>query len=287
MDLFRPFMTGTAEVGLQYITVEAYTSEGPHVQLGLKSPIWGRLIQGSVMWHLEELWFRHLSPAISPTLARELSLDHAQRNGYFEQTLVVDFRDDQVEPRLGAYGELRVHEGTIAAGGAFNYLRAIPEVRGYVPLGPVVFGTRARFGAFWGDVPVTERFFAGGANSQRGFGERRLSPFVDTVLNGTLVHIPYGGAAMIELSEEARFPLGSLFGLELGGVAFLDGGDDTETVSQLDVANLHWAAGPGLRVKTLIGAIRLDVAYRLNRYGPGEPDPNSRLAFHLSIGEAF
>jgi hypothetical protein len=29
MDLFRPFMTGVAEVGVQYITVEAYTSDGP------------------------------------------------------------------------------------------------------------------------------------------------------------------------------------------------------------------------------------------------------------------
>lgn len=287
MDLFRPFLTGTAEVGLQYVTVEAYTSEGPHVQLGLKTPLWGRLIQASASWRLEELWFRHLSPAVSPTVAHELGLDRAQRDGYYEETLIADFRNNQIEPRYGAYGEIRLHEGTIGAGGAYTFFRAIPEVRGYLPLGPIVFGTRARAGAIWGDTPVTERFFAGGANSQRGFGERRLAPFLDTVINGTIVHIPYGGRAMLELSEEARFPIGTLFGLRLGGVAFLDGGDDTEELSQINLAHLHWAAGPGLRVNTLIGAIRLDVAYRLSRYGAGEPEPGSRLAFHLSIGEAF
>jgi len=287
MDLFRPFMTGTAEVGVAYTTVEAYTSTGPHVQLGLKTPLYGRYLQAAAMWHLEELWFQHVSPGISPTLEQQLHVDAPQRLGFYEQTLIADLRDNQVEPRRGAYGEIRLHEGTIAAGGAFTYLKAIPELRGYYPLGPVVFGTRARVGLIWGDMPATERFFAGGSTSMRGFGERRLSPYVDTLVNGTLTHVPYGGGAMVELSEEARFPIGSLFGLKIGGVAFLDGGDDTETIGQLNIARLHWAAGPGLRVNTLIGAIRLDVAYRLNRYGDGEPSPGSRLAFHVSIGEAF
>ncbi len=287
MDLFRPFLTGTAEVGLQYVTVEAYTSEGPYVQLGLKSPIYGRYLQASVAWHLEELWFRLISPAVSPSFASDLGLLGAQRLGYFEQTLVADLRDNQIEPRFGAYAELRVHEGTAAAGGASSYIRAVPEVRGYVPVGPVVLATRARLGAIFGVIPVTERFFGGGANSMRGFGERQMSPYVDTVILGQLVHVPYGGGALLELSEEARFPIGTLLGLKLGGVTFLDGGDDTERLSDIDPSNLHWAAGAGLRVHTLIGAVRLDLAWRLNRYGVADPDPGSRFAFHLSIGEAF
>jgi outer membrane translocation and assembly module TamA len=51
--------------------------------------------------------------------------------------------------------------------------------------------------------------------------------------------------------------------------------------------NLHWAAGLGLRLFTIVGAVRADVGYRLNRTGYGEPDPGSHFAFHLSIGEAY
>jgi len=288
MDLFRTFLTGTAEVGLEWITVEAYTTDGPHVQLGLKSPLWGRRLQGSVAWRLSELEARNLSPAITPDLAHQLGLDvGSYRLGYFEQALIADLRDDPVEPRFGAYGEIRAHEGTQFAGGQFTYLRLVPELRGYVALGPVVFASRARVGWINGARPFTERFFGGGANSMRGFGERRLSPFADTMMGTTVIHVPYGGGALAEVSEEVRFPIGMLLGVNVGGVTFLDGGDDTETIGEIDPTHLHWAAGAGLRAHTAIGAIRFDVAWRLNRYGMGEPQAGDRLAFHLSIGEAF
>ncbi len=142
-------------------------------------------------------------------------------------------------------------------------------------------------GTIIGDIPVTERFFEGGANSHRGFGERSLSPFVSGVVNGILVDVPYGGGAMAELSEEARFPLGHLIGMPLGGVAFMDGGDATQRFSDLRWLDLHWAPGLGLRVHTAVGAVRVDVAYRINRFEPGEPQAGSHVAFHFSIGEAF
>ena len=75
--------------------------------------------------------------------------------------------------------------------------------------------------------------------------------------------------------------------MNLGGVAFLDGGDVTERWAALDAGHLHWATGGGLRVATPIGPVALDVGYRLNRFGPGEPYAGHRWAFHLSLGEAF
>jgi len=62
---------------------------------------------------------------------------------------------------------------------------------------------------------------------------------------------------------------------------------------RLDLARLHYASGGGLRYKTLIGTVRADVGVRLNRTsamepdGTPNPDPGSRVAFHLSIGEPF
>ena len=57
--------------------------------------------------------------------------------------------------------------------------------------------------------------------------------------------------------------------------------------ADIDFGNLHWAAGPGVRVFTPLGAVRADVGFRLNRTGPMEPEPDSKLAFHISIGEAY
>jgi outer membrane translocation and assembly module TamA len=38
---------------------------------------------------------------------------------------------------------------------------------------------------------------------------------------------------------------------------------------------------------TVVGPVRFDVGYRLNRTGPTEPSPGSHFAYHLTIGEAF
>jgi hypothetical protein len=38
---------------------------------------------------------------------------------------------------------------------------------------------------------------------------------------------------------------------------------------------------------TVVGPVRTDFGYRLNRTGPDDPEPLSKWAFHLSLGEAF
>ena len=73
----------------------------------------------------------------------------------------------------------------------------------------------------------------------------------------------------------------------IGTVIFLDGGDVTQEVGDVDLTNLHWAIGAGLRLLTIVGPVRADVGYRLNRHGEMDPSPGSRFAFHFSIGEAF
>jgi outer membrane translocation and assembly module TamA len=136
-------------------------------------------------------------------------------------------------------------------------------------------------------VPATERFFAGGAESQRGFSERQMSPSITGDVMGNTVTIPFGGTGLLETGVEARIPLTTLRGMPLGGVVFLDGGDNEEKPSQLNFARLNWAPGLGLRLKTAIGPVRFDVGYRVNRTGPMDPAPGSPFAFHLSLGEAF
>jgi translocation and assembly module TamA len=311
-DLFWTYTKTQVDVGYNYLTYEADTSYGPLARVGFETPVGTPRLKLRVGWRLEQDSFRNITTIMDPparavmdypqliqpeaiALKHALGLDRSERLGNYEQALVVDLRDKPLEPRLGAYGELHLAEGTRFAGGAFEYVEAIGDVRGFVPLpaGAVLAG-RARYGGIWGDVPVTERLFSGGAFSQRGFNERRLAPFVhgttfnpDGTPSGT-AYIPYGGAGLVETSLEARVPITTIRKFPIGIVTFLDGGDVTETPSELDLWNLNWAVGAGLRLFTVIGSVRLDVGYRLNRTsGVNDPDPGQRFAYHLTIGEAF
>jgi outer membrane protein assembly factor BamA len=154
--------------------------------------------------------------------------------------------------------------------------------------------------------PITRRFYLGGPSSHRGFNYNRLSPQVPSGLKG-VDPIPIGGDQMLLAQLELRLNLFRLAGNWLAMAAFTDGGDvaapSCGTVecrqmignvpSSIDIANLHWAVGGGLRYKTVIGTVRLDVGVRVNRLSPFEPngepnpDPNQPVAVHISVGEAF
>jgi outer membrane protein assembly factor BamA len=111
---------------------------------------------------------------------------------------------------------------------------------------------------------------------------------------------------MLLMQMELRLDIVRIYGNWFAMAAFADGGDvaapscgsaDCKAVtgnvpSSIDVANLHWAVGGGLRYKTVIGTIRFDLGVRVNRLSPTtdgvpNPDPGQRFAYHISVGEAF
>jgi outer membrane protein assembly factor BamA len=288
LDLLRRDVRGDLEGGLDYLALEAYTMQGARLRLGAGMPLAQRRLHVRVGWQLAGYDFVDISPAVDAATAEKIGIDHFQRLGAFTQGVVIDYRDDPVSTRFGGYAELRVAEGTAAAGGAFDYLQLTPEVRGYLPLGPAVLAGRARLGVISGDVPPTERYFAGGAASQRGFAERRLSPLATGMdADGNPISVVIGGAASIETGLELRAQVRP-WGVKLGVVAFLDGADVTETYDELDFGHLHWAVGVGIRPYYLpVGPIRLEVGYRLNRVGASDPEPGDRWNYLISVGEAF
>jgi translocation and assembly module TamA len=289
-DLLWPYAKGEVEAGYSYVAIEAYTSYGPRARLGFQTPVFTKHVQLGVGWQIEELKFRTLSPLLDgTTLAEDLGLNRRQLVGAYTQTLTLDLRDHPIEPTLGAYATLHSALATRYAGSEYEFVQLVPELRGYVPvpMSPVVLAGRVRLGTFIGDVPPTERFFSGGASNHRGFGERRLAPSVTGEVDGQERTVPYGGAALIETGLEARFPITMWRKMGVGGAVFLDGGDVREALGEIAPASLYWAAGVGLRLQTLVGPLRADLGYRLNRTGPDDLAPGSRIAFHLSLGEAF
>jgi outer membrane protein assembly factor BamA len=204
-DLVRTGLVGQVEGGLDYVTIEAYRSKGLHVRLGASSPVGTPRLQLQASWLLGVYAFNHFSPALDDATIARLHLDRDERLGTFPESLVLDLRDDPVEPHLGAFAALRVTEGTAYAGGAFDFVELEPELRGFLPLGPLVLAARVRLGAFSGDVPPTERFYAGGASSHRGFPERELSQVASNPEDGSTVVI--GGAGLLETAAEQRVQL--------------------------------------------------------------------------------
>ena len=286
-DLLWTYSKGEIEATYNYLTYEAYTSYGPGARLGFSTPILTDRVQLRLGWGIQRIDFRNVSPLIDAPLEMQLGLDHTEQIGFFQQALVLDLRDHPIEPRFGAYAEVRANEGTRAAGSAYEYVQVVPELRGFLPAGPVTLAGRVRAGEIYGDVPVTERFFSGGAQNHRGFGERKLSPYVMGDVDGTTRYVPYGGSAMLETGLEARIPITTWRKIGIGTVVFIDGGDVTEDRSQIDPFDLYWAVGAGLRFQTIVGPVRTDLGYRINRTGPMDAAPGDKFAFHLSLGEAF
>lgn len=287
LDFLRPLVIADVGVGFDYLTVEAYTSTGPQVRTGLTAPLGARWLQGRLGWSFQYLGFSGISELIDEPTREELRIDRNARIGTFQQAVVADLRDNPIDPRRGLYLSMRVAEGTKYAGGAFRYVQLVPELRGYLPIGSIVVAARLRGGTIIGDVPITERFFSGGAQSQRGFSERSLAPSITGVVDEMPASVPIGGTAFVETGVELRIPLGELGGLPFGTTIFLDGADVPADADDLDPGHLHWAAGAGLSIKLGGVKVRLDVGHRLNRRGAGEPRPGENTAYHIGVGDTF
>jgi translocation and assembly module TamA len=287
-DLLRKDVKGEVEGGYDYVTLEGYLQQGSRVLLGISTPLGTPRLTAHVGIQYANYNFSDINDAIDAATAAALELDHHERVGSVTETLALDLRDDPISPTRGAFVEVKLAQGHQFGGHAYDYAQLSPELRAYLPLGETVLAARARLGLILGGVPPTERYYAGGASSQRGFADRRLSPEahnVDTL--GNPISVVVGGAGIIETGVELRRHF-EPWGIKAGGVVFLDGGDVTLTPGELDPGHLHWAIGAGIRFFYLpIGPIRLEVAQRLDRTGSGEPSAGDKRNYIISVGEAF
>ena len=282
-DLIFPDVKGEIEGGLDYIVWEPYSVLDGHIRLGLSKKFFGTKLQARIGWQLGFYDFPEVF--VDKPTATLLGINSINYIGAYTGALVLDLRDKPIEPTKGFYAEARVTKGTPYAGGDFSYIEVNSEVRGFIPLGPVVLAARARVGAIDGDVPATERFFGGGISSMRGFGQRRLTPYAPSEFDGSL--LPIGGAGLIESSVELRMPIGSPWGIDLGAVIFFDAGNVWLSASQLDPLDLFYATGFGLRWLSPIGPVGADIGFRLNKQSTQEPGSEENVVPQIAVGEAF
>jgi outer membrane protein assembly complex protein YaeT len=198
---------------------------------------------------------------------------------YFQTGLTWDTTDSPLDPTIGESATLFVEPSLQAIGSEVTYVKGTAEYKRYYHLvigpvlaGRILMGTIQPFGLSQRGVPIMKQFFSGGTLSVRGYDYQKLGPYAES---GELM----GGNSLIEGSTELRIPLIG----KLWGVLFWDFGNVSLDSMQFDFDKLRYSVGGGIRYKTIIGPLRLDIGYPLNP--PKEVTTPYRI--HLSIGQAF
>lgn len=228
--------------------------------------------------------------------------------------IFTDRSDDPISPTSGYNARLQVEHASAFTLSQFRYNRITAEAARYMPVGEkgAVLAGRVRIG--WvrplsstrnalgqeglgnGDIlHPRKRFYAGGSQSVRGYGENQLGPRVLTIDPDTLLahgfvvaspgdtipciassvadgscspalvpsadfeQRPTGGTSLIEANIEYRFPIWQ----RLGGAIFVDAGFVGEGgATQIFQGTGAVTPGFGLRYQSPVGPIRIDLGIR-------------------------
>lgn len=240
-------------------------------------------------------------------------------------TYLRDRRDSPIDSTKGSYSSADLGIAANFFGSEANFGRLLLQNSTYHQFKKkYVFARSTRIGleSPWGEaevrfVPLPERFFAGGGNSHRGFAINQAGP--RDLATGS----PLGGNAMFINNLELRLPpvmlpfvqqnLSFIIFHDMGNV-FREGGDMLRSLFKVrqdsisDCRNLDenhgcdfnyvsHAIGGGIRYKTPIGPIRVDLGYNLNpptfpikqatTTSPARSEVLRRFNFYFSIGQTF
>lgn len=222
-------------------------------------------------------------------------------------TLARSVTNNVLNPSRGYTMLLDLEYGGRWTGSDFAYARIQGDLARFVRLpGGNVLAGRLRTGwvgagAFTRTLSTDEgvdivhpqkRFYAGGANSVRGYAQSRLGPRVLTTDVSNLLQPvaaagggagctpesvvdlscdaaamgdrgfqarPTGGTAVVEGSLEARIRISPL----LQGALFTDFGQVWSAWDAVTLSTLRWSPGLGVRYLSPIGPLRVDLAYRV------------------------
>jgi outer membrane protein assembly factor BamA len=202
-----------------------------------------------------------------------------------------DTRDNPLDATRGIYQSAEVDLNPAALGSSVSFVKMLAQLANYRKLpSDVIWANSIRVGfdsAFAGShVPLSQEFFSGGGSTIRGFPLNGAGPQRGLVACGNPVAqtncspitVPEGGRQLLIVNSEFRIPLTIRKGL--GVVAFYDGGNVFRTIGfHGEYTN---TIGGGLRYKTPVGPIRIDIGHNMN-----SPRGISATQFFVTLGQAF
>jgi outer membrane protein insertion porin family len=215
---------------------------------------------------------------VDPALIEERVEPGGQVVASLRPSLTWDRRNDPLNPTRGSLHFLALEGAGVPLGSQVNFLKMEAATTWlFDAVGPTVLALSGRLGlarALGGskDLPIEDRFFAGGESSIRGYGRNRVGPLDEA-------DHPRGGNARVLLNAEWRFPIWKV----IAGALFVDTGTVESEIGDLRPSKFKTGVGGGLRLVTPVGPLRFDVGYGLN---PVRGD-DDRLAFYFSVGYPF
>jgi len=231
------------------------SSSGFDVRFGF--PVYRRDTRGYLTYKLEEVEISNVA-----TNAAQLIKDQEGTNTTSSITGVLrrDTRDDAFFPTEGSVAVASIEFAGGPIGGDNNFVKYVLEGVRYFPMPwDTTLALRGMGGylqGFDGKVPpVYERFYLGGINSIRGFETRSVGP--KDPATGEII----GGDKAVVVNVEYLFPL--LREQRLKGLIFFDTGNAYD--DDLDLGDLRYGAGVGIRWFSPLGPLRLEWGYNLDR----------------------
>src|SRR5579862_3624 len=210
----------------------------------------------------------------------------------FDVNYIRDRRNSVSDPSRGDFENVDVGVAMKPIGSSANFIRVYLQNTTYTPLSRrLVFARTTRFGLLtvYGnsvstDIPLPERFFAGGGTSLRGFGLNQAGP------RDPVTGFPIGGQAELIFNQDLRFPMHlPLIGDRLGGAVFYDAGNVFPSIRKIslrikppaptfdpsnpnvcltnctnELSYFSHTVGFEFRYGTPIGPVALDLGYQLN-----------------------
>ena len=129
------------------------------------------------------------------------------------------------------------------------------------------------------ELPASERFFAGGDTTVRGFALDRLGSIETLDEKG----FPKGGNAMAIFNFETRAP----YWKDLQFVWFVDAGNVYEHVSDIRIDEMRVTSGVGVRYRSPIGPLRVDWGWKVSTRLLEAGGRERSNVLHISLGQAF
>ncbi len=229
-------------------------------------------------------------------------------------SLLRDSRDDVLDPQQGSVLGL---DGSIAArvlGSEVGFVKSFAQAFIYrrLPGRGIVLAAGARIGVAVGsaqvvpavdeiaavsddvvrdrppaatfpttirDLPASERFFAGGDTTVRGFALDRLGRPDTLDPQG----FPQGGNGLAVFNLEARAP----YWKNLQFVWFTDAGNVFKLASDIRLDELRFTSGIGFRYRSPIGPLRVDWGFKLGTKLLATGGRERSNVLHISLGQAF
>ena len=226
---------------------------------------------------IQRFAFTHLSPLIDPALRMQHRADQTELNGAFQQSLKLDYRDIRSSRSSASTARSRCPKAPPTRAATSPTPRSFPSC---------AVTCRSGHRSSWRRARATAR---SSATCRSASGTSPVARLAARVLRAPALAVRQRHDDGRHLGAErrrrddrhrasrSRPDRDSCMEMPVGGVVFLDAGDVTMTPAELDFGNLNWAVGAGLRAFTIVGAVRFDVGYRLNRNGPTDAGPGSQL----------